>query len=522
MRAINSDKLGEKGKKRFGEICADANLECNASDYDRTGWDFIAEFPFIPVGASLEERKKPVSCHVQLKTIWEENELVKLRLSSAEHLAKELKPAFIYVFQVNRNLEFTGAYLIHLMDDPLAKVLKRLRKEDVAQNTKPNKKTVSFSVREGVAVPPMGEALRIALLAACETDMSAYIARKASQLETLGFQGRPYEFKVSLSAENFEEIVDTFLGLRKEITATDIETSSTRFGIRKQLGQFSDRQGKITIQPSPADSCTITVRSGPLSPPAVFSAEVYFPAIPNLASDQFKVLLKSELFQVVFSRSSWTISSAPPFAPQTLSDWGNYWLFTSALASGTGTIQIVAKKAPINSTLNITAKIPDSDPGQCRQLVQLCEKAVALCKLAGAIHEPKIPMEELIDRAKQIEAAFALTNSNGGVAPAAFSSEIATVISYPFAGRMLYLDYLPLGEITLGYYGVGYVNATIVGDQVEWKTDNVILEGCVQLHHFPEDFERLIKSVSNEQGCELIWHRHYARSAARPREPGTP
>jgi len=42
-RPLNSDKLGEKGKKRFGEICANAKLERNASDYDGSGWDFIVE-----------------------------------------------------------------------------------------------------------------------------------------------------------------------------------------------------------------------------------------------------------------------------------------------------------------------------------------------------------------------------------------------------------------------------------------------------------------------------------------------
>jgi hypothetical protein len=127
---LNSDELGEKGEHQFGQICADAKLVCNKSTRDRTGWDYIVEFNFPNDGTtqdSLEKREKPLSCHVQVKTIWDHNDQIQMRLSSAEHLAKELKPAFVYVQKVNARLEFTGAHLIHVLDEPLAKILKRLR-----------------------------------------------------------------------------------------------------------------------------------------------------------------------------------------------------------------------------------------------------------------------------------------------------------------------------------------------------------------------------------------------------------
>jgi hypothetical protein len=42
---LNSDELGAKGESHFREICADAKLVCNKSDRERTGWDFLVEFP---------------------------------------------------------------------------------------------------------------------------------------------------------------------------------------------------------------------------------------------------------------------------------------------------------------------------------------------------------------------------------------------------------------------------------------------------------------------------------------------
>src|SRR5215211_3453231 len=53
MGTLNSDELGEKGQHRFAELCEDAKLTCNPSQRDRTGWDFIVEFPFDPPTRNL-------------------------------------------------------------------------------------------------------------------------------------------------------------------------------------------------------------------------------------------------------------------------------------------------------------------------------------------------------------------------------------------------------------------------------------------------------------------------------------
>ena len=129
---LNSDELGDKGENRFREICADAKLICNSSGRDRTGWDFFVEFPFEAANEkqTLDKRISPISCHIQLKTKWPQSKPgLKMRLSSAERLSKEPKPTFVYVFKVDEKGEFVDAYLIHILDNPLAEILKRLRKE---------------------------------------------------------------------------------------------------------------------------------------------------------------------------------------------------------------------------------------------------------------------------------------------------------------------------------------------------------------------------------------------------------
>lgn len=308
---LNSDELGEKGQARFKEICADAKLVCNQADRDRTGWDFIVEFPFetrVEALAPLESRKVPLSCHVQVKTLLEKNDSFKMRLSSAERLAKELKPSFVYVFKVNAE-QFTGARLIHIFDERLAKILKRLRKEDVAANLAPNKKTISMSARrDGITVEPTGRALREALVRACGADLHAYTKIKAEQLAELGFEERPYELQTTLYPVNMDDLVDVFLGLKKEFPVANLSGAQWRFGIKLPVPGLSG-DGAITNEPSPIDECVIIFRSDIVSRAAVFKGRVFFPAIPNLPLERGKFLFETDFFSMTVSRASLSITT---------------------------------------------------------------------------------------------------------------------------------------------------------------------------------------------------------------------
>jgi hypothetical protein len=128
-RPLNSDELGEKGEKRFAELCADAKLICNRASRDRTGWDFIVEFPFSPPTPQqpMDRRQQPPECRVQVKTIWEGQARVSLRLSSAERLAKALQPTCICVLRVDNSLAFKSIHVIHVVDDVLSNILREVR-----------------------------------------------------------------------------------------------------------------------------------------------------------------------------------------------------------------------------------------------------------------------------------------------------------------------------------------------------------------------------------------------------------
>jgi hypothetical protein len=120
----------------------------------------------------------------------------KMRLSAAERLAKEPKPAFVYVFKVGKDLNIASAHLVHMLDENLTRVLKRLRHEE-ATGTSPsriNRKYMWFQVsRCAQTIAPTGEAFRSAVLEYCGPDLDAYIEKKRKQLANLGFESGRYQ-----------------------------------------------------------------------------------------------------------------------------------------------------------------------------------------------------------------------------------------------------------------------------------------------------------------------------------------
>jgi hypothetical protein len=300
MNSPNNDELGEMGQAYFSQICARTGLVCNqAKDRDRTGWDFIVEFKFpnIKEAPALESRGRPISCHIQVKTMHDTRTRFQMPLSSAEYLAKEQKPSFVYVLRVNNKFEFVEAFLIHILDDPLSVILKRLRQERAAKTTAINKKRISLSIQSGIRLDTTGDSLRGALEKFCGHDAHAYVVRKNDQLEKLGFEGKRLEIQCTLHAKNTDELVDVFLGLKSGIRASNTRVYETRFGIK--IPEHEDNptgESKISISPSPVDRCPISFREDSLSPHITFDGEIYLPAIPNLPSDVFKCLVKTELF----------------------------------------------------------------------------------------------------------------------------------------------------------------------------------------------------------------------------------
>jgi hypothetical protein len=489
---LNSDELGKKGESRFSEICSDAKLTCNPSTHDRTGWDFVVEFSYDPPGrqSTLDKRHSPISCHVQVKTMWNSNDAFHMRLSSAERLAKEPKPAFVYVLKVNKKLEFTASYLIHMLDENLGVILKRLRREQSKGTNaigKINQKYIAFrSSRSGQLLPPTGEALRATLISICGTDPSSYIENKRNQLKSLGFEGRPYEVKTTILVDGHKGLVDAFLGL-KEVEITDWKSFETRFGIKLSLNEAEFVKGTIHIQPGRAGQCIVTVRESPLLEPATFEADIFFPAIPNLPKEQTKFLVKAKLFHILIDRQRFkfaTDEESIKTALLKLGDWLQFLKMLVIFSKGTGTITINPGRL---AAASVPIKFENTDPAKYIYLSQAFDGAQRLLRLAGA-PEPMVGLADIANLAHDIIALDGLFSGATDISPLRFTTERPDRSILPDKVEVIYANFISIAGVMLAHYSVVKVVPLRQADNIFWKSSTIDPREIVVIQNFPADY----------------------------------
>jgi hypothetical protein len=291
---LSSERLGHAGESQFTHLCDLANLTCNKSHRDETGWDFIVEFPMTAPRQSLTlDQRAPEVCHVQLKTTAVTGRgRVSVKLSAVERLAKDVRPALIVVFLSRPNGDLLTGYAIHLLDAPLAHVLKRLRMAQAGGQLDIHRATLTFDYRRvGAQFEVTADGLREALSDACGTDAALYVRRKQAQLEELGYNEDRYQGEALVHIAGPSHLNNILLGL-EPLKPERFSLYESRFGIRIPLHEPSlAGVQELLIQPPTLGTCQVTVRGPPLTLPATFTADAFI-GPPVIEDDGPHLLLK--------------------------------------------------------------------------------------------------------------------------------------------------------------------------------------------------------------------------------------
>ncbi len=508
-----NEHLGKKGEARFTEICNDAELACNPSiGMDKTGWDFVVEFPLQwDAIQSLEQSPSAISCFVQVKTILDSTDTIRLPVRAATYMVTEPKPVFVYVFKVDAEKNFTVAYLIHVFGDTVAKILKRLRAIDQKPRSRAGSRgqTITLTVEKlGTPVPVSGAALRRAIEQHCGPDMHAYIRAKQEQKASLGFEERPYRGQFTLEPLSADDLAEIFLGIKKDVPVKNLEVVQTRFGIDGPVaGHPGQSDGTISITPPVFDTCTITALGEPGTPSAAFRAKVYLPAI-LVPKDQFKARYDANLFQIVQSSTAVKFVLTPGESPRTLSEWISYWRFLAIIARGYGSIEIALDGREIRSVINIgSAAQSTAGEAECRYWLGVSEKAQAVLQFLGVSSTPKVPETDLREDPDRIRTAYLLSHPDKGTVTRSFKTGPGTLPRDPYEIDVLYADAFRLGEVIVGFSGLARCVGQKAGESIVWKASSFVLKRMSVLKTLPNDYINMIETSKRETGCQAIMSR---------------
>jgi len=476
---MNADDLGEKGQSRFQEICVDAKLVCNKSNRDRTGWDYIVEFPFDAEVAALpiDSRRVPLSCHTQVKTVLATTTRITLRLSAAERLAKEIKPTFIYVFRIATDeLTFLDSVLIHITGATLARILKRLRKEEAAGNRdRINRKTISIPIDEdGVVLRPTGGAFRDKLRQEIGSNMHEYSTRKEAELKKLGFDALPYGGTFTIGdIADWNDVADIFLGLREKTRIIDFTVYEERFGIRLPTTDSSSKGGTITIKPNPADECTLWVSHPTFAEPAVFQGQLILPGI-RVPTQYFKLMVTCDQFALIISAAKkikFRQAKDLYSEKHTAERWVNLARLYLAFSLGNAEVEFQARSLPGRSRLALTHTSTDLRAERCQRWLDVCEKLAGLLKRAGAPTDFAFLMDEIEQNSEEIHRASEIIEGIPGDLSLIISKH--HFIDLAEITQTVWIRYIQFGDHLLAYCAISGLTFQIEGDQSQWKSADV-------------------------------------------------
>jgi hypothetical protein len=217
---IRSDRVGNIGEGRFRELCELAGLNVSKPSPDMTGKDFHVEFPFLEPNGShtLDTRPAALEFYAQVKTIVSPKTRIVLSLSVAERLARDPKPTFIVVVRLPAESkhgsipEYGDISLIHVYDDVLEAILKRLRQAHVAGSAKLHKQNISFTIKSTNFIEVNPLAIRARVEEYIGKSMIEYAKLKHKQILELGYEVNRFELNLQFEALPPGEFVDGLLG----------------------------------------------------------------------------------------------------------------------------------------------------------------------------------------------------------------------------------------------------------------------------------------------------------------------
>ncbi|HDV6328583.1 TPA: hypothetical protein RJR39_004702 [Burkholderia cenocepacia] len=400
---LDNDALGEKGEQRFGEMCAEAGLICNKAGRDRAGWDFVVNFS-MPGDGPLDKRAGALSCYVQVKTILDGTRAAKLKLNMAERLAKELKPTFIVVFKVDSRKNFTGIFLIHVADNRLGAILKRLREE---QKNDPacqlHKKSISFVPTESEGIDLDGDSLRSALLRHIGGNLSGYMAKKQVGLSRLGFGEYPYSIRAKFQGLTESEVADVFLGIKEKIPNALVQVSETRFDIAIAEPESI---GEISFISNPHDHCKVLYRASPGDVPIVFRGDVI--SAPPFVTVR-KIRIRCHLIDFVIEKTAHHTTINYTFEPTgkkcMILEWVKHWKLAHGLLSGSGDLELRLDSSGKSIHVNV-APLPIEDLknllNSARKYSLVSGALLNLCQHAGVDDDLVLSCDEMFLNADAI------------------------------------------------------------------------------------------------------------------------
>lgn len=334
--------LGKMGESEFRLWCSQVDLAANAPDEDAGGWDYIvqAKTPVIPPELkSLDRLVLPPTFLVQVKAS-DSRASRPIALSNWLKLINPSLPAFVLLLNYDRGEHAKEACLIHVGEELIEGVLKRLRKLRCAEAGRLHKHSLYVPWQSESTLPTLnGAALLSRVQDHIGTDPNVYWEQKKRWYLEAG--DRHYRARLVMTGDDDaaaeDQLVDFALGLRKGLPSTLTSFEEVRFGI--PIPQKScPLEVEITTSNLPhlAGNCELSDESGRSR--TNLPCKLYHPRslFPFISADRLRYRVATTGMDIILGTDMTTglahVHPLPAHEQRTVREWGRLFRFVNMFA----------------------------------------------------------------------------------------------------------------------------------------------------------------------------------------------
>ncbi len=311
---MSTSKVSKLGEKSLDTWASQADIDINKSIEDATGWDFVLEFP-LDTEPSVESRlpldKLPpaLQCWVQVRSSNGTPGKWDVKLSNWKRLIDTPLPAFFLVCEFDNQDDCQRAYLVHIGENCIRRVLKRLREAGLEKDPKLHKMWLHFKYEEADRLSSLsGRGLVEAIQRHVPGDLDGYFAWKKDLRESAGYEEGKFLAQAAIllpkeyASDPLKHLVNFSLGLVPRIETKRVEFKDVRFGIEApELTRISEG-GFVTLKDrKPFDTVSVRISSDDDEREVRLEMEMFVPQgfRHPLGEEYFKALYEAPFIAIV-------------------------------------------------------------------------------------------------------------------------------------------------------------------------------------------------------------------------------
>ncbi|NMY31714.1 hypothetical protein HBR94_09410 [Pseudomonas sp. WS 5412] len=481
--------IGTAGESFFNGWCASAGITANKSVSDAHGWDV-----FIEIDAP-ENTLDPFTMHkgmieskIQIKSTDGNKKFVDVELSNLKKMSTTLLPAFYILIEFDKNDMPVRAFIKHVDNSFIYKVLSRIRKVTVENPTvKLNKKTMRVHFEEEIY--PLGaSALKKLIHNHINGSQSLYVDQKRQYLDSAGFEDGAYRVKFQISdMQQLERLIDASLGKKIGVEIEEMHGAALRFGFSSPMPELTVSNAVLEIlNVKPNATGKMTFRDKSTGQSTAFAASLYQGMA--LFTDRKKIRIDADVFEIMMRSdlTSMTMSG-------TLNHTKAYEV--EDLLKAYTTFQMLWQPTDIEWGLDffgIKTKILLNSPNgfdDCSDQVKLLKKIIEIKRYFNWLDSLCATIVEINKKTRNINEICCLINGSTSEVSMRYPSGSGPDVNSEV--NCFYVVHLELG----GYY---FIEVILVSGKVEIHNDQ---EDKVRSNQWKSIYKTVVE-VSNTDGLK--------------------